>query len=124
MLVATPGRLMDFVNRGRITFNSIRFVVLDEADRMLDMGFLPEMEKMMGHDTMVEKVSQYFLTFSFFFFFSPPLVVLSLYFLFREFDKPSCTLPHSRKRSKPSQPNSSMNTFSWLLAQLEEQTLM
>ena len=55
--MATPGRLMDFVNRGRITFSSVRFAVLDEADRMLDMGFLPEMEKMLNHSTMVPTVS-------------------------------------------------------------------
>ncbi|XP_068620718.1 ATP-dependent RNA helicase vasa [Battus philenor] len=53
ILVATPGRLHDFVDRGRVSFDSVRFVVLDEADRMLDMGFMPTVEKMMEHPTMV-----------------------------------------------------------------------
>ncbi|KAG8312575.1 putative ATP-dependent RNA helicase ddx4 [Homalodisca vitripennis] len=53
ILVATPGRLNDFVNRGRIAFGSVRFFVLDEADRMLDMGFLGDMEKMLNHASMV-----------------------------------------------------------------------
>ncbi|CAH2042469.1 unnamed protein product, partial [Iphiclides podalirius] len=53
ILVATPGRLHDFVDRKRLSFESVRFVVLDEADRMLDMGFMPTVEKMMDHPTMV-----------------------------------------------------------------------
>lgn len=57
ILVATPGRLQDFVDRNRVSFASIRFVVLDEADRMLDMGFLGNIERMMEHDSMTPKVS-------------------------------------------------------------------
>lgn len=52
ILVATPGRLNDFVNKGLISFSSIQYFVLDEADRMLDMGFLPTVEQMLGHSTM------------------------------------------------------------------------
>uniref|UniRef100_A0A1B0CZ01 RNA helicase n=1 Tax=Phlebotomus papatasi TaxID=29031 RepID=A0A1B0CZ01_PHLPP len=47
ILVATPGRLLDFVNRSYIGFQDIRFIVLDEADRMLDMGFISDIEKVM-----------------------------------------------------------------------------
>ena len=45
ILVATPGRLLDLVGKGKVTFSSIEFVVLDEADRMLDMGFIGDIEK-------------------------------------------------------------------------------
>lgn len=44
VIVATPGRLIDLFKRGVISFKEIRFIVLDEADRMLDMGFFPDIE--------------------------------------------------------------------------------
>ncbi|MGD9788594.1 MAG: DEAD/DEAH box helicase [Sulfuricellaceae bacterium] len=44
VLVATPGRLIDHIERGRIDFSRLEMVVLDEADRMLDMGFLEDVE--------------------------------------------------------------------------------
>jgi len=45
IVIATPGRLLDHVQRRNITFNSIEVFVLDEADRMLDVGFLPDIRK-------------------------------------------------------------------------------
>jgi len=64
ILVATPGRLMDFVEKGKVSFSSVKFVVLDEGDRMLDMGFLPDMEKMMTHPSMPPVGSRQTLLFS------------------------------------------------------------
>jgi len=45
--VATPGRVLDHLERRTIDFSNIRFVVLDEADRMLDMGFIDDVEKIL-----------------------------------------------------------------------------
>ena len=46
-MVATPGRLLDLINQGHITLNFVEIFVLDEADRMLDMGFIHDVKKML-----------------------------------------------------------------------------
>ncbi|HEU4944825.1 MAG TPA: DEAD/DEAH box helicase [Solirubrobacterales bacterium] len=49
IIVATPGRLEDLIARGAISLKSVRILVLDEADRMLDMGFKPAVNRIVGH---------------------------------------------------------------------------
>ncbi|WP_448187555.1 DEAD/DEAH box helicase [Azospirillum sp. sgz301742] len=48
VLIATPGRLIDLIERGNIMLNDIKILVIDEADRMLDMGFIPDIERIVG----------------------------------------------------------------------------
>jgi superfamily II DNA/RNA helicase len=48
VLIATPGRLIDLFERGKILMNDVKILVIDEADRMLDMGFIPDVERIVG----------------------------------------------------------------------------
>lgn len=76
VVVATPGRMKDHLSRGTVNLDLIRFVVLDEADHMLDMGFLPQVEEILRnirqkHQTLmfsatmpepIERLTKRFLT--------------------------------------------------------------
>ena len=48
MVIATPGRLIDFLETGVTNLKRVTYLVLDEADRMLDMGFEPQIRKIVG----------------------------------------------------------------------------
>ena len=48
VLIATPGRLLDLFDRGRLLMTDVKTLVIDEADRMLDMGFIPDVEKIVS----------------------------------------------------------------------------
>lgn len=52
ILVATPGRINEFIQHGFITFSSVRFFVLDEVDRMLDVESKPDIDKILNHFSM------------------------------------------------------------------------
>lgn len=64
LLVATPGRLVDLMERGRISLANIRYLVLDEADRMLDMGFEPQIRRIVEGEDMPNVQGRQTLMFS------------------------------------------------------------
>ncbi len=48
VLIATPGRMLDLFERGKVLLADVKILVIDEADRMLDMGFIPDIERIVG----------------------------------------------------------------------------
>ena len=75
VLIATPGRLLDHFERGKILLNDVKILVIDEADRMLDMGFIPDVDRIVSLlpknrqtlffsatlDTSIRKIAKRFL---------------------------------------------------------------
>ncbi|MBI4551204.1 MAG: DEAD/DEAH box helicase [Candidatus Latescibacteria bacterium] len=55
VIIATPGRLRDHLRRGTVSLKTVRYLVLDEADRMLDMGFLPDVEHIINQASAREQ---------------------------------------------------------------------
>ncbi|XP_034720054.1 probable ATP-dependent RNA helicase DDX4 isoform X5 [Etheostoma cragini] len=64
VLCGTPGRLLDMIGRGKVGLSKLRYLVLDEADRMLDMGFEPDMRRLVGFPEMPSKENRQTLMFS------------------------------------------------------------
>jgi len=64
LLVATPGRLVDLIERGRLGMENIKFLVLDEADRMLDMGFEPQIRRIVEESGMPQGEDRQTMMFS------------------------------------------------------------
>nr|ACD62525.1 Vasa [Silurus meridionalis] len=64
VLCGTPGRLLDIIGRGEVGLSKVRYLVLDEADRMLDMGFEPTMRKLVNSPGMPPKEERQTLMFS------------------------------------------------------------
>ncbi|CAK9439216.1 uncharacterized protein LODBEIA_P34400 [Lodderomyces beijingensis] len=64
LLVATPGRLKDLLERGRVSLSNIKYLVLDEADRMLDMGFEPQIRHIVQECDMPDVQDRQTLMFS------------------------------------------------------------
>ncbi|KAF8946260.1 DEAD-box ATP-dependent RNA helicase [Haplosporangium gracile] len=64
MLTATPGRLVDLIERGRVSLANVQYLVLDEADRMLDMGFEPQIRRLVEKEDMPGVNERHTLMFS------------------------------------------------------------
>ncbi|CAK6976524.1 probable ATP-dependent RNA helicase DDX4 [Scomber scombrus] len=64
VVCGTPGRLLDMIGRGKVGLSKLRYLVLDEADRMLDMGFEPDMRRLVGSPGMPSKENRQTLMFS------------------------------------------------------------
>jgi len=64
LLVATPGRLVDLIERGRLGMDNVQFLVLDEADRMLDMGFEPQIRRIVEESGMPQGEDRQTMMFS------------------------------------------------------------
>ena len=64
LLIATPGRLLDLIGQGYVTLDTIRFFVLDEADRMLDMGFIHDVTRILDKIPSRENLGMFSATIS------------------------------------------------------------
>ncbi len=114
VLIATPGRLMDLFERGKILLNGCEMLVIDEADRMLDMGFIPDIE------TICSKLPEPRQTLLFSATMPPPIEKLAQKFLTNpkriEVSRAASTNENITAFKIPVKPREKRETLRWLLA--------
>jgi len=114
VLIATPGRLMDLFERGKILLNGCELLVIDEADRMLDMGFIPDIE------TICSKLPEPRQTLLFSATMPPPIEKLAQKFLDNpkriEVSRAASTNENITAFKIPVKPREKRETLRWLLA--------
>jgi len=64
IIVATPGRLLDFLRSRDVSLSEVKYLIIDEADRMLDMGFEPQLKSIIYENDLPEKSKRQNLMFS------------------------------------------------------------
>ncbi len=114
VLIATPGRLMDLFERGKILLNGCELLVIDEADRMLDMGFIPDIE------TICSKLPEPRQTLLFSATMPPPIEKLAQKFLDNpkriEVSRAASTNENITAFKVATKPREKRETLRWLLA--------